>query len=63
MRADIAEGAAGARALRIDAPFGLLVAGRLGRSGQPVLRILGLNEANLAELARRTMSRLRRTKG
>ena len=52
MRADVAERAARARALRIDAPFGLLVAGRLGRPGQPVLRILGLNETDLAEFAR-----------
>ena len=51
MRADVAERAAGAGALRIGAPLGLLLAGGLGRVGQPVLRVLDLHEADLAELA------------
>ena len=61
--ADVAERPAGARALRIDAPFGLLVARRLRRAGQPVLRIFDLDEADLAEIAARTISRMRRTSG
>ena len=51
MRADVAERPAGARALRIDAPLGLLVAALLGRPGQPVLRIFDLHQAELAEIA------------
>ena len=51
MRADVAERPAGPRALGIDPPLGLLVAGRLGRAGQPVLRIFDLDEADLAEFA------------
>ena len=35
----------------IDAPFRLFVAGRLGRPGQPVLRIFDLDEADFAEIA------------
>ena len=50
--ADVADRAAGARALGIDAPFRLLVAGLLGRLGQPVLRIFDLDQPDLAEIAR-----------
>ena len=49
--ADVAERPARARALRIGAPLGLLVAARLGRPGQPVLRIFDLHEADDAEVA------------
>ena len=35
----VAEGAACPRTFRIDAPFGLLVAGGLRRGGQPFLRM------------------------
>ena len=51
MGADVAERPARARALRIGAPLGLLVAGRLGRPGQPVLRIFDLHEPDHAEIA------------
>ena len=51
MGADVADGAAGAGALGVGAPGGLLVAG-VGGSRQPVLRVLGLDDADLAERAR-----------
>ena len=49
--ADVAERPAGARALRIGAPLGLLVAALLGRPGQPVLRIFDLHQPKDAEIA------------
>ena len=51
MGADVAERAAAPGARRIDAPLGLLVAGRLGRAAQPVLRIFDLRQPQFAELA------------
>ena len=64
VRADVAERAARARTFRIDAPFGLLVAGGLGRASQPVLRIFRLNEPDLAKLASADhLARIRRTSG
>ena len=50
MGADVADGAAGAGALGVGAPGGLLVA-RVGGKRQPVLRVLGLDDADLAERA------------
>src|SRR6187200_3647989 len=40
MGADVADAAARARARRVGAPVGLLLAARLERLGQPVLRVL-----------------------
>ena len=51
MRADVADAAARARARRVGAPLGLLLAGGLERLGQPVLRVLDLDHADLAEQA------------
>ena len=48
--ADVADGTAGAGALGVGAPGGLLVA-RVGGERQPVLRVLGLDDADLAERA------------
>ena len=53
MRADVAGGAAGARLLRVGAPRRLLLAGAARSFGQPVLRIFGLHDADVAELALR----------
>ena len=50
MGADVADGAAGAGTCRVGAPCGLLLAGLLDRLGQPVLRVFGLHQADVAEL-------------
>ncbi|MGO8078268.1 hypothetical protein AB9F41_38855, partial [Rhizobium leguminosarum] len=49
--ADIAGRAADAGLCRISAPGGLLLAGLLDRLRQPVLRIFGLDDADVAEFA------------
>src|SRR5947208_16377760 len=51
MRAEVANAATGPRSLRIGAPFGLLAASELRPCRQPVLRILGLHDADRTELA------------
>ena len=53
VRADVADAAAGARAGRVGAPFGLLVAAVLELGGEPVLRVLDLHDAQLAKFAGR----------
>src|SRR3546814_21123802 len=50
---DVAEAAAEARARGIGAPFGLLVAVPVDRPAQPALRIFGLHQPDLAEIAAR----------
>ena len=50
MGGDVAERASGAGAGGIAAPVGLLVAGEF--SGEPVLRVFGLHDAEIAEFAR-----------
>ena len=63
MGADIADTATSARARRISAPGGLLVV-CVGRFGEPILGIFGLNNTNIAqgpgrdELARLTDQRV-----
>src|SRR3546814_11779456 len=50
---DVAEAAAESRARGIGAPFGLLVAVPVDRPAQPALRIFGLHQPDLAEIAAR----------
>ena len=51
VRADVANAAGGAAALGVSTPVGLFLAGGLKVCGQPALRILGDNLANLAQFA------------
>ena len=62
--ADVADAAAGAGALRVGAPRRLLVARLLERRRQPVLRVLGLHDAERRRASpSATISRACRTIG
>ncbi len=51
VRADVPDAAGGTASLRVRAPAGLFLAGQLQPSGEPALRVLDDDLANLAELA------------
>src|SRR5206468_2938025 len=51
VRADVADAAGGAAALRVGTPGRLLLAGGFETRGQPALRVLDHDLANLAEFA------------
>ena len=51
--ADVTDSAGGAGLLRVGTPRGLLLSCGFERRRQPILRVLELNHAQLAELARR----------
>jgi len=51
VRADVADRAADAGARRIGAPFRLLLACLLDVGREPILHVLGMDEADLTELA------------
>src|SRR5690606_18598574 len=51
VRADVADTAPGARACRVGPPLGLLLPAVLDLLGEPVLHVLGMDQADCAELA------------